>query len=149
MTIIEGERLWRVLSDFWSFVVLIFVVVNFATANRYEFMVVPLCVLYTGVLGLYVGTKEFDRWYEKHQTRHPGEWFVILWTVVIAALVGAALVLGPPYSVGSDIMAVYIAILSIFVVTQKSKSLYRQKMREEHEAALPAKGTKGAKKQRR
>jgi hypothetical protein len=107
-----------------------------------------MCVLYTGILTLYVGTKEFDRWYEKHHARHPGEWFVIMWTFVIFALVIASLFLGPEYSVHSDIMAVYIAVLSLFVVTQKSKSLHREKVYEEHQAALPAKARK-IKKQRR
>jgi lysylphosphatidylglycerol synthetase-like protein (DUF2156 family) len=132
MKLFEGERIWRLLTDFWSFIVLAFVVVNFVTQNRYEYLVVPLCVLYTGILALYVGTKEFDRWYDHHRTRHPGEWFVILWTVVMAVMIVAAIILGPPYVVNSDIVAVYIAVLSIYVVTQKSKTLHRDRVREEH-----------------
>jgi len=132
MKLFEGERLWRMLSDFWSFLVLAFVVLNFATKSHYDYLIVPLCILYTGILTLYVGTKEFDRWYENHRERHPGEWFVILWTVVVVGLVVASIILGPEYRVGSDVMAVYIAVLSIFIITQKSKKLHREQMREEH-----------------
>lgn len=113
---------------------LTFVIVNFVMRNHYEYLIVPMCVLYTGILTLYVGTKEFDRWYENHRSRHPGEWFVILWTVVIFVLIVASLILGKEYAVHSDIMAVYIAVLSLFVVTQKSKSLHRERAREEKKA---------------
>ena len=142
VSILQDERKWRYLSDFWAFVMLVFVVVNFITKNHYEFMVIPMCVLYTGILTLYVGTKEFDRWYEKHHARHPGEWFVILWSVVIFALVAGSMVLGPEYTIHSDIVAVYIAVLSLFVVTQKSKNLHRERVHGGKETGPPRRSKK-------
>jgi hypothetical protein len=41
-----------------------------------------MSVVYIGVLGLFASTKEFDRWYDLHESRHPGELFVIAWTLV-------------------------------------------------------------------
>ncbi len=107
---------------------LVFAVVNFALSDRFDSLVAPLSIIYIGVLSLYVGTKEFDRWYDMHKGRHhPGEWFVIVWTAVIASLFIGTMILGPAHKVPSEIVADYIAVLSIFALTQKSKRLHTER----------------------
>lgn len=134
MAIFESEKIWRTLTNVWTVIFMVFVAVNFASRNHYDFLVSPLSILYTGILTLYVGTKEFDRWYEVHQGRHPGEWFVILWTALVFVLMAFALVWGEEYRIPSDIVAVYIAVLSLFAFTQKSKELHAKKqVSPEHE----------------
>jgi hypothetical protein len=127
--IFENERIWRTLTNAWTVIFLAFVIANFFSGDRYEFLIAPMSILYTGILTLYVGTKEFDRWYERHMGRHPGEWFVLLWSVVIGALLLFSFVLGEGHRIHSDVIAVYIAVLSLFAVTQKSKSLHTKKGR--------------------
>ncbi len=125
---LEGEGIWRALGHIWTWSYLIFIVINFAIQDQYRFIIAPFSVLYVGILTLYVGTKEFDRWYETHEShRHPGELYVIAWTAVMISLVIANVVLGPNYTIHSDIVATYIAVLSIFAVTQKAKQLHRCK----------------------
>ena len=85
-------------------------------------------MVYVGILGLYVGTKEFDRWYEMHSSRHPGELFVIFWTIIIFALMGVAFLSDGKYHLSFEAVAVYIMVLSVFALTQKSKSLHERKM---------------------
>mgnify|MGYP001561852194 CR=1 FL=1 len=127
--VFRNERIWRLLSGIWTIVFILFIVFDFFLAGKYEFLIAPMSAVYLGVLGLYVGTKEFERWYERHQSRHPGEWFVIIWTLIIVGLFTASLLLKGEYRVSPDIIADYIMVLTVFALTQKSKSLYRKKRR--------------------
>jgi len=123
----EG-KFWRALTNFWTAVILVFIVVNFLSYNVYDYLVVPIAVLYTGTLAIYVGTKEFERWYDDHEERHPGEWFIIVWTIVMFAVLLASFGFGEGHKMPSDvIVGVYLAVITIFAFTQKSKSLYQGK----------------------
>jgi hypothetical protein len=134
-----GDRLLRTFVNFWTFLVLPFIVLNFVLEDQLEYLAVPTAVLYTGLLALYVGTKEFDRWYETHRGRHPGEWFVILWTVVMACLFLASLILGPGHTIHSDLVAIYVAVLTLYAFTHKSKELHRKRAEMLEESAAPVK----------
>lgn len=126
----KNEKIWRVLTNLWTIVFMIFLVVDFFLKNKFEYLTAPFSVIYIGILGLYVGTKEFDRWYEIHNGRHPGEIFVIAWTVVILGLLGLSLFLnGDGYHVSSEAIADYIMVLSVFALTQKSKMMHAKKHR--------------------
>lgn len=127
MSVFRTERIWRVLVNFWTVVLLLFLVANFVTQGNYDFIGISFSIIYTAILGLYVGTKEFDRWYELHDSRHPGEIFIILWTAVIAGMLGADLFLGKGYKLPQEAVADYIMVLSVFALTQKSKKMHHTK----------------------
>ncbi len=127
MSVFRDERVWRYLTNFWTFILIAFLVIDFASKDTYGFMTPSFSIIYTGVLSLYVGTKEFDRWYELHDSRHPGEIFVAVWTVVIFSLFGFGLILGGGYRISSEAIADYIMVLSIFALTQKSKKLHHKR----------------------
>ena len=122
--------MWGLLTKFWTVFYIAFIVLNFLSRNKYAFLVGSLSALYIGALSIYVGSKEFDRWYADHESRRHGEIFVVAFTVVIAALLGGALFFGEAYRVPSDIVATYIAVLSVFILTQKSKRWYERKGRK-------------------
>ncbi len=126
--ILENERIWRVLTNFWTAVFFILIFINFFDNDSYNFLVIPLSIIYTGILSIFVATKEFDRWYEVHDSRHPGEMFVIAWTTVVALLLLLSFIFGKEFHSPSDtISAVYVAVLTLFAISQKSKSLHRKK----------------------
>jgi hypothetical protein len=127
MSVFRDERIWRWVTNVWTVVFVLFLIWNFFAKGTYDLMIGPFSVIYVGVLSLYAGTKEFDRWYEFHESRHPGEWFVIGWTILILALTILSFVLGRGYTVSSETVADYIMVLSIFALTQKSKQLHRKK----------------------
>lgn len=132
-----GDRLLRHFLNTWTLLILPFVIVNFFWHDHFEYLAVPAAVLYTGLLALYVGTKEFERWYDVHRSRHPGEWFVILWTIVMVGLFGASIFLGGKYMVHSDLVAVYVAVLTLYAFTHQSKELHRRKRAlDRQEAAI-------------
>jgi len=127
MTIFQNEKIWRILTNFWTVIFIIFLIFDFFQLNRFEYLTVPFSVVYIGILGLYASTKEFDRWYEMHEGRHPGELFVILWTVVIFGFLGISFFSSGGYKVSSEVLADYIMVLSVFALTQKSKRLHERK----------------------
>lgn len=131
MSVFKNEKIWRILTNLWTAAFMFLLIMNFFSTDQYEFLIAPFSIIYTGVLALYVGTKEFDRWYDQHEERHPGEWFVIVWTIVIFGLIGSAFSLGKEYKVSSESVAVYIMVLSVFALTQKSKRLYEEKVKHE------------------
>lgn len=135
----SGDHLLRVFVNTWTFIVLPFVILNFALSGQLDFLVVPTAVLYTGLLALYVGTKEFDRWYKVHRGRHPGEWFVITWTVVMIGLFGASIFLGPEHTIHSDLVAIYVAVLSLYAFTKKSKEMHKRNAANERAEDLAEK----------
>ncbi len=117
----------------WTVIFMVFLIADFFGKNKYEYLTAPFSVIYIAILGLYVGTKEFDRWYEIHDGRHPGEVFVIAWTVVIMCLLGLSVFLNHGgYSVSSEAIADYIMVLSVFALTQKSKVLHDKKRKKKH-----------------
>jgi len=126
----RDEKIWRILTNFWTFVFLVFLIADFFLHNQLDFLIAPFSVIYVGILALYVGTKEFDRWYEIHESRHPGEVFVLVWTAVIFGLLALSVILSDGYVVSSEAIADYIMVLSVFALTQKSKSLYLRKQEE-------------------
>lgn len=128
MSVFKDERIWRWVTDLWTIIFALFLVWNFFLHDQYDFLIAPLSVIYISVLGLYVGTKEFDRWYESHDGRHPGEWFVIGWTALIFGLTGASFFLGKSYVVPPEAVADYIMVLSVFALTQKSKQLRERRL---------------------
>lgn len=127
MSIFRDEKIWRILTNFWTVIFILFLMANFFLMDEYEYLIAPFSVVYVGVLGLYASTKEFDRWYELHEGRHPGELFVAAWTVVVFALIILSFVLGKDYKVSSEAIADYIMVLSVFALTQKSKRLHQER----------------------
>ncbi len=125
----QNEKIWRILTNFWTILFIPFLIFDFFQFNKYEYLTIPFSVIYVGVLGLYASTKEFDRWYQIHKSRHPGELFIILWTVVIFGFLGFSFFSKGIYRIPSEIIANYIMVLSVFALTQKSKRLYRERKR--------------------
>lgn len=120
----KEEKLWRTLSSIWTIFFLSFLVFDFFSGDRFTYLISPFSVIYVSVLSLYAATKEFDRWYWMYEGRHPGERYVIIWTAVIFLLMVASFVFDGEYRLSSEAVASYIMTLSIFALTQKSKSMY-------------------------
>ena len=123
----RDEKIWRILTNLWAVALLIFLIVDFVSKGTYEFLSPSFSIMYTGILALYVGTKEFDRWHDFHDGRHHGEMFIIAWTVVVFVLFAAQFILGAEYKTSPEMVPDYIMVLSIFALTQKSKRLHRRK----------------------
>jgi len=67
-----------------------------------------------------------------HDGRHPGEVFIIFWTIVVFILLGVSLFMDGQYRVSSEAIADYIMVLSVFALTQKSKRLHERKRKRKN-----------------
>ena len=120
------ERFWKILANIWTFLSMAFFTVDFLTYGKYDSLAGAIGASYIVILGLYVGTKEFDRWKGNHFSRYMGEYFVIFWTVLLIGFIAAIILSANSYRLPSEIITIYISVLGIFAITQKSKSWHKK-----------------------
>ncbi len=128
-TIIK-DKYWLYLTYFWSFVAFTAIIFDFIYNNGLGSVLSPVLVVYIAILTIYVGVKEFERWQEFHKGRHPGEVFVLMWTVVVFGIFIAQFILQKPYKIPDDVISTYIAGLGFLAMTRKSKSLFGSRHRQ-------------------
>jgi MFS-type transporter involved in bile tolerance (Atg22 family) len=125
-----SDRIWRQLTNLWTFVAMGFFLFDFFTGDKYSGYAAAVSIIYITILGIYVGTKEFDRWQDSHHSKRRGEFFIIIWTVIILFFIITAIISDGKYRMPSEFTATYIALLSIFALTQRSKFLHNKKEEE-------------------
>jgi purine-cytosine permease-like protein len=123
-------KFWRRLINIWSFIFFAVIIIDFLYGNHLEETLNAISSIYIGILAIYVSNKEFERWYDRHEESHPGEIFVYIWTVLVGTLIIIDLFFGQYYKLPSAVVSSYIAVLTILVITDKSKELYRIKRKK-------------------
>lgn len=120
---------WRQLINFLSILFFAVVVYNFFTRNSCASILSLLSTIYISILAIYVSNKEFERWYDQHKSQHPGEIFVIIWSVLIFFLVAGGFFFQRGYELPGSVISSYVAVLTILAITRKSKALYQRRRR--------------------
>lgn len=118
---------WRHLINFWSIVFFTVIVLDFFANNAYNDLLNILTAIYISTLAIYVSNKEFERWYDKHESKHPGEIFVVAWTALVFFLFFLDFAYRRDYQMPNSIISSYIAVLTMLAVTRKSKQMYTAK----------------------
>lgn len=122
------ENFWRYTTNVWTLACIGIVLLDFFTNGSYHYLVAPASVIYGSLLSIFVGTKEFNRWFERDGSgRHPGEIFVAAWSAVFVFLIIISLWRGNSFVISSDVISIYIMVLTVFAITQSSKQLYTKK----------------------
>lgn len=128
---LKGDfNFWRKLINAWSFLFFFIIIADFIKTNHYNGILNVISTIYISILAIYVSNKEFERWYDKHEGSHPGEIFVVIWSVIVMSLVLLDFMMGPKYNIPNAIISSYIAVLTILVITKKSKELYQIKQEQ-------------------
>lgn len=117
----------RYICNIWTIISLGIVVADFLGSNSLEAILGPTLAIYIGVLVVYSAEKEFERWTEYYEGRHPGELYIIAWTALIAILLAAALFVERDYHLPEEVVATYIGMISIMAFTNKSKSFFNRR----------------------
>lgn len=118
---------WRYLINFWSTLFFVVIVLDFYTKNAYTDLLNVLATVYISALAIYVSNKEFERWYDKHNSKHPGEIFVVIWSLLVFCLFVLDFIFNASYHLPNSVISSYIAVLTILAVTRKSKEMYHIK----------------------
>lgn len=116
---------WRRLINFWSILFFVVVIYDFFTNNSCAGILNLLSTIYISILAIYVSNKEFERWYNRHRGQHPGEIFVIIWSILIFFLIIGSFFYPGEYELPASVISSYIAVLTILAITRKSKALYQ------------------------
>ncbi len=123
---LEGDKKLKLLVNFWTLTLWALIIADFFLKNRFDGALGIMSAIYSATLSLYVGTKEFKRWHQLYSGRHPGESFIIGWTVLVFGLLLCSIFLGYDYKVAGEVVADYVVVLSVFAITQESKKLYKK-----------------------
>ena len=123
------QNFWRRSTNFWSIIFFVAIIADYITSNAFDKdgLIFLIAVFYTGFLAIYSAEKEFKRWHNYNQSMHPGEMYVIVWTILIIAILGANLYFKKEYELPAEVRALYIVVVSILALTKESKLLYRSK----------------------
>ncbi len=126
---IINDRFWRYITNIWCLICYAAIIYDFIYDHALGDVLPSVLVIYVALLTIYAGVKEFERWFERHDGRHPGEWFVIGWTVIVMGLFLAKVFTHKNYPIPGEVLSTYIAVLSIMAITQKSKRLKSERKR--------------------
>ena len=128
----KTSTFWRNITQLWTIVFFETIIYDFLTNNSLEAnqLLLPVAVIYDAVLAVYSAEKEFKRWHNEHKRIHPGELYVILWTVLIFGLLGASIIMHRAYHIPPEVTASYIVVIGILAITRESKYFYRHTMSE-------------------
>ena len=119
---------WRYATNIWSLLCYAAIIYDFLHDHALGDLLPSILVIYVALLTIYAGAKEFERWFEVYDSRHPGEFFVIGWTILMVGIIVTKILLHKFYPIPGEVIATYIAVLSIMAITEKSKRLkFRKK----------------------
>ena len=138
MKTINTTYFWRNITKVWTVVFFAAIIYDFLTANSLETteLLLPIAVIYDAVLAVYSAEKEFKRWHDCHDTIHPGELYVILWTILIFGLLVLSVIIHHPYHIPPEVSASYIVVIGILAITRESKHFYKRMKCDIEEDAL-------------
>lgn len=126
---IGNFRFWRLVVNFWTGVFFVAIAYDFVADNVFAHsdIMIAVAAIYCASLAIYSAEKEFRRWHHMHDSIHPGEMYVIIWTIFIIFLIAAQAVFHPDYRMPPEVSASYIAVISILALTRESKNMYKRK----------------------
>lgn len=118
---------WRYLTNFWTLVFFGCIIVDFIYNNYLDErgVILTVAAIYGAVLAIYSTDKEFKRWSHNHSTVHPGEVYIIIWTLLIFSIVIIDIINDKPYHIPPEVSSAYILVIGVLAVTKESKRLYK------------------------
>ena len=122
-----NPKIWRHLVNFWTVVLYASIGADFFIKTWPDQILGPICAIYVALLAVYSADKEFQRWHDHNIGRHPGEVYVIIWTIIIISLFILEAYTRGEYKIPNDVFTTYIVVIGILAITKKSKSNYGRK----------------------
>ena len=110
------NRTWRYLVNFWTLVIYAVTIVDFYKSNGLVEFIGPISAIYIAILAIYTTQKEFERWSDQHVGKHPGEMYVVAWTILIILMLGLQILHHETYRLPSEVFSTYVVVLGILAV---------------------------------
>jgi uncharacterized membrane protein YhaH (DUF805 family) len=125
-----SSSLWRHVVNFWSIVLYVTILSDFLLDHKLTKILGPVSALYVASLVVYSAEKEFERWHDYHTSRHPGEIYVITWTVLIFLLLVLEIIYHSTYVIPEVVFSTYVVVLGVLAITKKSREEYNKKRKK-------------------
>lgn len=128
---IGSFKLWREMTNLWTVVFFAAIAYDFYTDGvlyRHE-VILAIAAIYTALLAIYSAEKEFRRWHHMHSSIHPGEFYAIVWTLLILTLIAGDAFWNTSYHLPPEVSASYIGVIGILALTRESKNYYKRRHR--------------------
>jgi len=122
---ILSVKIWRHLSNFWATVLYVVIVADFYYKNSLTEFIGPISAIYVAVLAIYSAQKEFERWHDFNVGRHPGELYVVVWTILVFSFFILELFYKGIYKLPSEVVTTYIVVIGVLAITKRSKRNYQ------------------------
>ena len=118
----------RFLAGLWGWLTITVFTLDFFNGHLYKSSITNIAIVYGAILAMYVGSKEYQRWKEKkdYQSKHWGELYIVAWTVLMVFFVVLTLIYQNTFSIPSEFPAVYLTVLSVFILSRESKELRKR-----------------------
>ncbi len=120
------NSLWYYAVNSLTILFYILIVLDFLTHNSLLYLFGPVSAIYIGALAIYSAEKEFKRWRDYYVGYHPGEVYVVVWTLIVIALLVLESIF-PEYQIPGEIFSAYSVVIGILAITKRSKSNYSRK----------------------
>ncbi len=123
-------KVWRYLVNFWAYTLYVAILADFYMRNGLSEFLGPISAIYIASLAIYSAQKEFERWHDYNIGRHPGEVYVLVWTVLIMVMLGLEIAYRDSYRLPTEVFTTYIVVIGVLAITKRSKKNYRLAKRE-------------------
>lgn len=119
-----NPKVWMYLVNSWTVLLYIAIIFDYLKSNGIEKFLGPICTIYISLLAIYTAEKEFQRWHDNNVGRHPGEVYIIIWTVLIMTMFLLGVFHSNTYHLPSEVFSTYIVVMGVLAITRKSKTDY-------------------------
>jgi len=122
------SKMWRWLVNLWTLLLFALIITDIARGGTLGNLLGPVAAIYVAALAIYSAEKEFERWRFYSIGRHPGEVYVLAWTVLVIGILVWIFASGSTYKMPAEIFSTYIVVLGILAITRKSKILFNERV---------------------
>lgn len=122
---------WRWLANVWGYLTILILLIDFFANDHARLQATGIAIIYTAVLVIYIGKKEYLRWRKNNFiSQYNGEFFIALWTLLLFVFVTMSGFYPDRYTIDPAFYTTYITVLGLFAITLNSKSLKKRKNRK-------------------
>ena len=118
----------KMLTNIWTIITILLFCLDFLSGNKIDSSAAAVGIIYIAILGLYVTSKEFERWQTKgYPSQYFGEIYVIFWTIIMLIFAVGAATSNGLFTMPGEFVITYISVLGILAVTHRSKQMHQKK----------------------
>ena len=119
---------WKLLTGVWAAITLILFALDFFSGHQIDASTSAVGATYIAILGIFTGTKEFERWNVKtYESKYYGEIYIFIWTALILIFTIVPAFSQGRFKMPQEFIVTYIAVIGIFAISHRSKQMHSRR----------------------